>query len=75
MTKLFERGVKAIEALPPARQDVAGALLLELAGAASPEYALTAEQIEDVKSAIEEADRGDFATEADVMEAWRQFGR
>ncbi len=75
MTKLFERGIKAIEALPAARQDVAGALLLELAGTAAPEYALTPGQIEDVKAAIEEADRGDFAADGDITEAWRQFGR
>ncbi len=75
MTKLFERGIKAIEALPAARQDVAGALLLELAGRASLEYALTPEQVEDVRLAVAEADRGDIAPDADVMEAWRQFGR
>ena len=76
MTKLFERGVKAIGALPAENQDIAGALLLELAGAsAAPEYALTPEQIEDVKAAVEEANRGEFATESDVAETWRHFGR
>ena len=65
MTKLFERGIKAIEALPAARQDVAGALLLELAGRASLEYALTPEQVEDVRLAVAEADRGDIAPDAE----------
>lgn len=75
MTKLLERGIKAIEALPADRQDIAGMLLLEIAGRSAPEYSLPPEQIEDVKAAIVEADRGDFASDAEVEEAWRHFDR
>ena len=75
MTKLLERGIKAIEALPADRQDMAGMVLLEIARRSAPEYSLTPEQIEDVKAAIVEADRGDFASDAEVEEAWRHFDR
>jgi hypothetical protein len=75
MTKLLERGIKAVEGLPPDRQDLAGTLLLELANSAPVRFTLTAEQIEDVKASVAEADRGEFATTEDVAEAWRAFRR
>lgn len=74
MTKLFEQGIKAIRALPPERQDMAGELLLGLAGISQPDYQLTPEQIEDVKRAIAQADRGDFATDDQVAATWKKFG-
>jgi len=73
MTRLLNRGIKAVSALSTDRQDVAGKLLLELAGA-PPTHVLTPEQVEDVKKAVAEADRGEFATDAEVKEAWRKFG-
>ncbi len=75
MTKMLERGIKAVEALPPDQQDLAGELLLELANAAAPRYSLSPEQIEDVKAAIAEVARGEFATEEEVEEAWKRFER
>ncbi|MBI5908942.1 MAG: hypothetical protein HY848_03160 [Betaproteobacteria bacterium] len=51
---------------------MAGELLLSLAKT-SPEYRLTAEQLEDVKLAIAEADRGEFASEREMAEAWKKF--
>jgi hypothetical protein len=35
---------------------------------------LTREQIEDLKLAIEEADRGEFATDSEMIETWKKFG-
>jgi len=75
MTKMLERGIKAVEALPPEQQDLAGQLLLELASSMAPKFGLTPEQIEDVKLAIAEADRGEFATQDEVEEAWKRFER
>jgi hypothetical protein len=74
MTKLLERGIAAVSSLPAERQDVAGALLLELARAGAAEYELTAEQIADLREAVAEAERGEFASEAAVKEVWRKFG-
>jgi hypothetical protein len=73
MTKLLEQGIKAVQELPAARQDLAGELLLTLA-ASEPQYGLTSEQIEDLKLAIAEADRGEFATDGEMMETWKKFG-
>jgi hypothetical protein len=75
MTKLFRLGVEAIEALPPDRQDLAGAVLLKIAEASPPGYRLTPEQVEDLKLASAEADRGEFATDEEMEEVWRRFER
>lgn len=73
MTKLLEKGIEAIRALPSDRQDMAGELLLSIA-TSQPRYQLTPEQMEDVKLAIAEADRGAFASDADVAVIWKTFG-
>ena len=73
MTKLLEQGIKAVQDLPAERQDMAGELLLTLA-AREPQYELTREQIEDLKLAVKEADRGEYATDSDISETWKKFG-
>ena len=73
MTKLLEQGNKAVEELPAERQDMAGELLLTLV-AREPRRELTREQIEDLRLAIEQADRGEFATDSDIDETWKKLG-
>ena len=75
MTRLLEKGIKAVEALDSEQQDMAGELLLRLAGMRAPEYALTPEQIEDVKIGMAEADRGEFATDEEMRSTWAKFGK
>src|SRR5512141_2356959 len=74
MTKLLEKGIEAVRGLPADRQDMAGELLLSLAKNGT-QYSLTAEQIADVKLAMAEADRGEFATDSEMAETWKKFGR
>jgi len=74
MTKLLQEGIEAVRNLPADRQDMAGELLLGLAGIAQSTYRLTPEQIEDLKIAIAQADRGEFATDEDMDAAWKKFG-
>lgn len=74
MTKLLEKGIEAVRGLPADRQDMAGELLLSLAETEA-QYRLTPEQLEDVKLAIAEADRGEFASEQEMAETWKKFGR
>jgi hypothetical protein len=73
MTKLLEKGIEAVRALPAHRQDMAGELLLNIAKN-EPLYRLTDEQIEDLKVAIAEANRGEFATDREMAETWKKFG-
>lgn len=74
MTKLLEKGIEAVRGLPADRQDMAGELLLSLAETGA-QYSLTAEQLADVKLAIAEADRGNFASDSEMAETWKKFGR
>jgi hypothetical protein len=73
MTKLLEKGINAVRTLPEDRQDLAGEILLSLAREQA-EYTLTPQQLEDIKLAIAEADRGEFASEAEMAETWKKFG-
>lgn len=73
MSKLLERGIEAVRKLPGDRQDMAGELLLSIAGS-TPAYELSPEQIEDVQLAVDEADCGEFASEAEMAETWKKFG-
>lgn len=74
MTKLLDKGIEAVRGLPADRQDMAGELLLSLAKNGA-EYRLSSEQLADVKLAIAEADRGEFATDKEMAETWKKFGR
>jgi hypothetical protein len=73
VTKLLDKGIEAVRGLPADRQDLAGELLLTLA-AGEPQFQLTIEQIEDVRLAIAEADRGEFATDEQMADTWKKFG-
>ena len=74
MTKLLEKGIEAVKALPPERQDMVGALLLDIAETDSSEYVLTPEQLADLELSIAQADRGEFATDEEVAAMWKKFG-
>lgn len=73
MSKLLEKGIEAVRGLPADRQDMAGELLLSLAKG-EPKYSLTPEQLADVKLAIAEADRGEFASDQEMADTWKKFG-
>jgi hypothetical protein len=74
MTTLLDQGIRAVRELPADRQDMAGELLLTLA-AVAPRYRLSAEQLEDLKLAVEQADRGEFASDQEIAATWKKFGR
>jgi len=74
MTRLLQEGIEAVRALPADRQDMAGELLLGLANVAQPSHQLTPEQIADLKIAIAQADRGEFATDDELRAVWSKFG-
>jgi len=74
MTTLLDQGIQSVRELPADRQDMAGELLLTLA-AVAPRYRLSAEQLEDLKLAVEQADRGEFASDQEIAATWKKFGR
>ena len=74
MTKLLENGIDAVRDLPADQQNLAGELLLSLAEQNKRRPRLTPEQIDDVRLAVAEADRGDFATEEEMAAFWKKCG-
>jgi hypothetical protein len=74
MTKLLENGIEAVRDLPADQQNLAGELLLSLAEQSKPRTRLTPEQADDVRLAIAEADRGDFATDEEMAAFWKKCG-
>ena len=74
MRKLLQEGIKAVRALPAHQQDMAGELLLWLATTDS-RYQLMPAQLEDLRRSLAAADRGEFASDEEVAEAWKKFNR
>jgi hypothetical protein len=74
MTKLLRKGIEAVQALPADRQDLAGEMLLWIAGAGERKHTLTPEQLEDLDASIAEAERGEFASDEEMAEVWKKFG-
>lgn len=72
MTKLLDKAILRLRALPRERQDELAEVILDLAEEAH--YTLTAAQIAEVTAAMEEADRGEFATESELAALWKKFG-
>jgi hypothetical protein len=63
MTKLLERAVDSVRALPAEVQDDLARLLLQVAGEEQPIIALTPEERADLAEADAEIARGEFATD------------
>ena len=72
MTKLFLKGIEAVQGLSAEEQDLAGELLLRLASA--PVLELLPHQLEELDLSIAEAERGEFASDEEVAAMWKKFG-
>lgn len=70
MTKLLERAVEAVRALPAEMQDDLAHVLLQLAGADQPLIQLTAQEEADLAEADLEIARGEFATDERMRAIW-----
>ena len=75
MTKLFEQAIAVIRSLPKDQQDLAAKFLLGFANPDAERYQLSAEQVAEVEAAKREVREGKLATEAEMEEVWRRFGR
>ena len=74
MTKLFEQAIAEVLELPEETQNLAADALLMVVDYVNDDahYRLTDEQIAGVHHAMGQADRGEFATDAELKEI---FGR
>ena len=74
MTKLLEQAVETVRGLPPEMQDELARMLLQLAGEDQPELLLSAEEAASFDKSLDQADRGEFATDEQVRAIWAKHG-
>ena len=73
MTKLMKRALEALSDLPDDRQDEIARVILNLTVQNEEPEAIPAEDLPAVLQGLAEAERGEFATQAEVEKAFRRF--
>ena len=74
MTKLLTEVLQKVADLPAGRQDDAARTLLTLLENDAMHYRLTDAQVREVEQAMQEADRGEVASDHEMKDLWRSFG-
>ena len=75
MTKLLERAIAKIRELPEQDQDALGAMILALADEPLQSVAdLDDETRAAIREGLEQARRGEFATDDEIDAIWRRHG-
>jgi predicted transcriptional regulator len=75
MTKRLEQAVETVSTLPGELQDELASILSRLAGVEQPAASLTADEEADLDASIAEEERGEFATEDEVLAIWAKYRR
>ena len=75
MTKLLENAIEAARQLPSRAQDEIARAILHFAKADQKPESIPAEHLPAVLAGLAQAKRREFATEAEVEEAFRRFDR
>ena len=70
MTDLLDRAVATLQMLPAAAQDDVARMLLQWIGEEQAPVQLTAEEEASFSESLAQAERGEFASEADVRAIW-----
>ncbi len=74
VTKLLEQAVEKLQSLPPDVQDEAARVLLLYVGDDEPMVELTAEEEVSLRTSLDQATRGEFATDEQVRAIWAKHG-
>ena len=75
MTKLFERAVETVRALPPETQDALARLVLQLAQEDDqPPIPMSVEEETSFEELIAEAERGEFVSDQTIQAFWAKHG-
>ena len=74
MTNLLDRAVANLQALPSAEQDEVARLLLQWIGEEQAPIPLGAEEEASFAESLAQADRGEFASDAEVEAIWAKHG-
>jgi hypothetical protein len=73
MTKLLEKALQAVRQLPPDSQDEIARAMLTLAGDEGEPAPIDPAHLQDVLQSLAQAQRKQFATDAEVEAAFRRF--
>jgi hypothetical protein len=73
MIKALERAVDRVKKLSEERQEYAAAVLEQIAEAGDEAYALTEEERRLVREGLDELDRGEVATDAEVRAVFDKY--
>ncbi|HYA04902.1 MAG TPA: hypothetical protein VEF90_03350 [Xanthobacteraceae bacterium] len=75
MIKLLEEAIDTVKRLPEHEQEIAAEFLLGFANADAHRYQLSDQQVAQVELAKREVRDGKIASDAEMDEMWRRFGR
>jgi hypothetical protein len=75
MIKLLEEAVADLERLPPREQELAAEFLLAFANSQAELHQLSDAQLAEVELAKREVREGKIASDAEMDDVWRRFGR
>ncbi|MBI5470292.1 hypothetical protein HY968_03160 [Candidatus Kaiserbacteria bacterium] len=75
MTKLLDEAIEKVRRLPQDRQMYAAEVLETIASQSDEKvYRLSPEERTDVRAALAEIERGEFATEKEMEALWKKCG-
>ena len=75
MTRLLEEAVATVASPPDEQQDKFARIPLQLAGHEQPVYVLTPEEEADLGASIAAEERGDFATDEEMLAIRAKYAR
>jgi hypothetical protein len=75
MTKLLDRALEAVKKLPADEQDEIARAILSLAGESGEPQAIDPAHLPDLLESLAQAKRREFATDAQIEDAFRRFGQ
>ena len=73
MTKLLQKALEAVRQLPPESQDDIARAILQMAMSARESDQIDPEHLPFVLQGLAEAERGEFASDADIEAAFKRF--
>ena len=75
MNKLLEEAIVSVQSLPERDQELAAKFLLSFANPDAHKYQLNDQQVAEVELARREVREDNIASDAEMDEVWRRFGR
>lgn len=74
MGTLLDKAMLAAKRRPADEQDEIARLVLSIIGDETPSVTLSEDDVTSLKPSLEQAARGEFASDAAVAEVWRKHG-